>query len=108
MHYKLDSADTANVWCTGYKLARASDGLPPITYDIPKTNNPHCLAYLQGSKWMPYPLTYLDTTSIHPVDYYILNITGFEKKHIRINGAPLSLPADKDWADTIPVLDGAT
>lgn len=76
------------------------------TYDVPKTNNPNAITYLQGNKWIPYPLNYLDTVLILPFDNYILSVAGLGKKHLRINGDPINIPPDKDWADTIPVLDG--
>lgn len=98
--------DTTKIWCINYRTIDVSGGQNPNMYDVPKTNNYSCITYLQGNKWTAYPLTYLDTTTIHPYDYSTVNIAGFGKKHVRVNGDAVNLPTNKDWSDTVPILDG--
>ena len=97
--------DTSTIWSTNIDLFDPSNPPDPAFLEVEKTHNPHCIATLQHNKWKAYPLDYLDTVSIQPLDHFITNITGLGNKHIRISGAALNIPADKDWPDTIPVLD---
>ncbi|MBN8857309.1 MAG: T9SS type A sorting domain-containing protein [Sphingobacteriales bacterium] len=100
--------DTSTIWSTSTEIFDLSNPPDQSSYEVEKTYNAHCIATFQNNKWKAYPLDYLDTVNIQPLDHFITNITGLGNKHIRINGAALNIPADKDWPDTIPVLDALT
>ncbi len=77
------------------------------------SNNPNDLnegkiQLLENNVWPPYSINYLDTIKVQPLDIGLTSISGIDKKSIWFNGQYVSIPADKDWADTIPVLNSDT
>ncbi|MBL0356687.1 MAG: hypothetical protein IPP72_07200 [Chitinophagaceae bacterium] len=70
----------------------------------PEDFNEGKMQLMQNYSWAAYPIRYLDSTSILPVDYVINNVTGVGKKDIWLNGQHLTIPPDRDWYDTIPTL----
>ena len=98
-------ADLENVKTIGEGSAWA---MSQIGNNNPYDLNDGKIQRLDNNVWSTHSLKYLDTVSVLPLDVAVTSINGIDKKNIWFNGRYVNIPNDKDWADTIPVLNGDT